>query len=126
MLQGLEKSLQKSPELANEYNLQIQDMVDRGAAILLFEEVLKAWVGDYYYLPIVGVKSKKSLRLCFDASRKQCGCESMNYHLCKGPDRFMNDLLSVLLAFRNGRVGCAADIRKFHNQVYLLEEDIHM
>ena len=38
----------------------------------------------------------------------------------------MNDLLSVLLAFRNGRVGCAADIRKFHNQVHLMEEDTHM
>ena len=50
----------------------------------------------------------------------------MNYHLCKGPDRFMNDLLSVLLAFRNGRVWCAGNIRKFHNQVHLMEEDMHM
>ena len=50
----------------------------------------------------------------------------MNHFLCKGPDRFMNDLLSVLLAFRDGRVGCAADIKKFHNQVHLVEEDQHM
>ena len=47
----------------------------------------------------------------------------MNYHLCKGPDWFMNDLLSVLLAFR---VECARDIKKFHNQVHLMEEDMHM
>ena len=38
----------------------------------------------------------------------------------------MNDLLSVLLAFRNGRIGCAGDIKKFHNQVHLMEEDMHM
>ena len=125
-LLGLEKRLKNDPELAAEYNNQIQAMVERGAAVLLSEEVRKAWDGDYYYLPIVGVKGKKSLRVCFDASRKQCGCESMNYHLCKGPDRFLNDLLSVLLAFRNGRVGCAGDIRKFHNQVYLVKEDMMM
>ena len=50
----------------------------------------------------------------------------MNYHLCKGPDHFINDLLSVLLAFRNGHVGFACDIRKFHNKVHLVEEDVHM
>ena len=50
----------------------------------------------------------------------------MNDCLFKGPDRFINNLLSVLLGFRDGRIGCAADIKKFHNQVYLFEEDIHM
>ena len=125
-LLGLEKRLKNDPDLALEYNKQIQAMIDSGVAVLLTEEVRNTWNGDYYYLPIVGVKGKKSLRVCFDASRKQCGCESMNYHLCKGPDRFLNDLLSVLLAFRNGRVGFAGDIRKFHNQVHLVEEDVHM
>ena len=127
LLQSLEKTLQKKPDLAREYCQQIQDMVDRGVAIVLTEDVLKRWDGHYYYLPIVGVKGKKGvLRVCFDASRKQCGCEAMNDLLHKGPDRFMNDMLSVLLAFRNGRVGCVADIRKFHNQVHLIEEDVHM
>ena len=50
----------------------------------------------------------------------------MNDCLHKGPDRFLNNLLSVLLGFRNGRIGCAADISKFHNQVYLEEKDVHM
>ena len=60
--------------MAQEYKEQIRNMVDRGAAILLSEEELEAWSGDYYYLPIVGVKSKnKPLRVCFDAARKQCG-----------------------------------------------------
>ena len=125
-LLGLEKRLKNDPNLAVEYNNQIQAMIDSGVAVLLSEEERKAWDGDYYYLPIVGVKGKRSLRVCFDASRKQCGCESMNYHLCKGPDRFINDLLVVLLALRNGRVGFAGDIRKFHNQVHLVKEDVHM
>ena len=127
LLQSLERSLlKKPPELSQEYCEQIHDMVERGVAVLLSEEVLNSWDGDYYYLPIVGVKGKKALRVCFDAARKQCGCPSMNDCLCKGPDRFMNNLLSVILNFRNGRIGCAADIKKFHNQVHLFDKDIHM
>ena len=50
----------------------------------------------------------------------------MNDCVLKGPDRFVNNLLAVVIGFRNGRVGAAADIKKFHNQVYLIEKDIHM
>ena len=35
-------------------------------------------------------------------------------------------MLSVVIGFRNGRVGAAADISKFHNQVHLSEKDMHM
>ena len=50
----------------------------------------------------------------------------MNDCLYKGPDRFMNNLLSVCLGFRNGRVAAAADLSKFHNQVRLVPSDVHM
>ena len=50
----------------------------------------------------------------------------MNDCLHKGPDRYLNNLLAVLICFRNGRVGCSADISKFHNQVYLEQEDVMM
>ena len=66
------------------------------------------------------------MRLCWDAARRQVGHSSMNDCLYKGPDRFINNLLPVILAFRNGRVGCVADIKKFHNQVHLFPEDVHM
>ena len=122
----IEKFLRKKPELALEFCEQVKAMVKRGAAVPLTRAEKERWTGDYHYLPMVGVKNKKGLRVCFDASRKQCGRESMNHFLYKGPDRFMNDLLSVLLCFRDGRVGCAADITKFHNQVHLVEEDQHM
>ena len=127
MLHVLERSLLKKPtERAMEYNDQIHDMDQRGADVLLTEKVRKRWDGDYHYLPIVRVKGKKRLRVCFHVSPKQCCCESMNYHLCKGPDCFMYHLFSVLLAFHNGRVGCTGDVKKFQNQVHLLEEGIHM
>ena len=55
--------------------MQIDDMVKRGAAVVLTEEEVESWDGPYYFLPLIGVKNKKgkkhSLRLCFDASRRQ-------------------------------------------------------
>ena len=127
-LLSLEGRLLKHTELAQDFCNQIQDMIDRKAAVILSKEELAAWKGDYYYLAIVGVKGKsnKALRVCFDASRKQGGNMSLNDCLYKGPDRYMNDLLSVIVGFRNGRVGAVADVSKFHNQVHLVPEDIHM
>ena len=101
-------------------------MVARGAAVILSDEEVLLWDGDYYYLPMVAVKGKKWLRVCFDASRKQGRHPSLNDCLLKGPDRFINNLLAVIIGFRNGRVGAAADISKFHNRVLLDEKDKHM
>ena len=125
-LLAIERRLSQNPELAHDFCQQIKDMVARGAAIIMTDEAVQEWEGDYHYLPLVGVKGKKSLRVCHDAARRQGGYPSMNDCLRKGPDRFLNNLLGVQICFRNGRVGCVADIAKFHNQVYLEEEDTHM
>ena len=112
-----------------EFCSQIQAMIDRGTARLLSDEELNSWKGDYHYLSMVGARDKsgrKPLRVCYDAARKVAGYPSFNECVHKGPDRFINDILSVTLEFRNGRVGCAADIIKFHNQVHLVQEDVHM
>ena len=100
-LQAMEKSLEKHPLLAKEFCEQVQNMVSRGAAVVLSDEELERWEGDYHYLPMVFVKNKKSYRLCFDFARKQCGAPSFNDCLDKGPDRFVNSLLAVVLGFRN-------------------------
>ena len=129
-LLSLERRLSKHPEQAKEWCDQIQEMVNRGAAIVLSEDVVEAWNardGDYYFLALVGVKGKKGwLRVCFDASRKQGGHPCFNQCVRKGPDRYINNLLSVIIQFWYGRIGCAADISKFHNRVHLEEKDIHM
>ena len=97
-LLSLERNLAKYKELAEDFSRQIDDMVNRGVAVILSREALDEWKGDYYYLPMVGVKGKKKwLRVCFDASRKQCGCPSLNDCLMKGPDRFLINLLSVII-----------------------------
>ena len=125
-LMKVEKMLQSNPEKSAELCRQVDEMIESGVAIRLSEQEVKEWDGNYHYLPMVLVKGKKKFRVCFDASRSQCGYPAFNKHLYKGPDRFLNNLLSVTLGFRNGRVGAAADLTKFHNQVYLIPEDIHM
>ena len=50
----------------------------------------------------------------------------MNDCLYKGADRFMNNLLTVCLAFRTGHVAAAVDLSKFHNQVRLVPTDVHI
>ena len=59
-LLSLERRLLKFPEQAEDWCTQIKEMVNRGAAVLLSEGVTTAWKGDYYYLPLVGVKGKKA------------------------------------------------------------------
>ena len=124
-----ERNLFRNPEWAETYCAQIQDMVDRGSAVMLTRKEIDERAGDYHYLPHLAVRQLTKttpVRLCFDASRKQKGYPSMNDCLHKGPDRFVSNLLAVFVGFRNGRVGCAADISKFHNRVFLVEKDVHM
>ena len=69
---NLERSLSRNgDQLADDFAKQIDDMVARGAAVILSDEEVLLWDGDYYYLPMVAVKGKKWLRVCYDASRKQ-------------------------------------------------------
>ena len=126
-LASLEKSLSRDLKLAAEFNHQIEEMVERGVAVILSDEDVKAWDGDYHFLPMVAVQHpSKKVRVCFDASRRRGNSPSLNDCLLKGPKRFINNILSVIIGFRNGRVGAVADIAKFYNQVHLTEPDIHM
>ena len=61
------------------------------------------------------------MRVCFDASRAQGGGPSLNLIFAKGPDRFPNNLLGVIVSFRDGRVATNGDVHKNYNSV-LLEE----
>ena len=126
---SVEKSLKKNPEWAGLYCEQVQEMKDRGVVVVLESKDLE-WKGDYYYLPHLAVKQPKKastpVRLCFDASRRQGGFPSLNDCLFKGPDSYVANLLTVLVGFRSKEVRMVADIKKFHNRIFLKEKDIHM
>ena len=63
--------------------------------------------------------------MCFDASRKQGGCVSLNDYLYKEPDPFINIYFLCVLISAMG-VLLSADWSKFHNQVKLIPADVQM
>ena len=62
-LMSLEKRLSLNPEWADAFCKQVEEMLERGAAVHLTEEELEKWKGDYHYLPMVLVKGKKRFRV---------------------------------------------------------------
>ena len=71
-LYAIEKRLSQDEELAQDLCNHIQALNDRGADVILSEDDISKWEGDYYYLALVGIMGKKKwLHICVDASRKQ-------------------------------------------------------
>ena len=65
-----ERNLFRDPEWAETYCAQIQDMVDRGSAVMLTRKEIDEWAGDYHYLPHLAVRQLKK--------RLQCDCVLMH------------------------------------------------
>lgn len=127
-LKSTEKRLQRlGDEYAKNYQKQMEDMKLRGVARKLSPEEITAYEGPVYYLPhheIVKADSLSTpLRIVFNSSATYLG-SSLNSFLCQGPD-FLNSLVGVLLRFRQGYIGFAADIKKMYNSVKIGELEQH-
>ena len=127
-LKHTEKVLAKDETWAKVYDSQIRDMVDRGVAKLLSSEDVADWNGPVFYLSHLAVLNPKStstpVRIVFNSSQLYKGF-SLNGSLAKGPDSYLNNLLGVLLRWREDRVALAADIRKMYNSIYIDDVEQH-
>ena len=91
---------------------------------------LDEWTGPVFYLSHLAVEQPKSLttpvRIVFNSSQIYRGV-SLNSFLAKGTDTFKNNLLGMLLRFREEAVVLIGDVRKMYNSVYLepLEQQTH-
>lgn len=114
-------------DYTNQYSEQIQDMIHRGVARRLTEEEILAYKGPVFYLPHHEVHKADSrstpMRIVFNSSAPYMGC-SLNEFLAKGPD-CLNNILGVLMRFRQGFVGLMGDIRKMYNSVQISSLDQH-
>ena len=74
------------------------------------------------YVPHTGVyhPKKKKIRVVFDCSA-QYGGVSLNQQLLQGPD-LINDLVGVLLRFREEPIAFVADIKNMFHQFYFAEQ----
>jgi hypothetical protein len=127
-LRSTERTLGKDKLWSQLYADQIQDMIDRGVARKLSEEEIAAWTGPTFYISHLAVCNPNSkstpVRIVFNSSQK-CKGTSLNAALAKGPDGYMNNLLGLLLRWREEQTAVVGDIRKMFHSVFLDEVAQH-
>ena len=113
-MESLHRNLLKNPEKRKHITDFMAKVFERGHA----EVAPPLTLGENcWYLPLFGVyhpKKPGKIRVVFDSSAKSQGV-SLNDMLLTGPD-LMNNLLGILLRFRQETVAVAADVEQmFHN-----------
>lgn len=124
----MERQLAKEPEWKAAYSAQVQDMLDRGAAVKLSKDTIANWSGPVWYVSHLIAPNPHSVttpvRLVWNSSQRFRGV-SMNDLLVKGPD-FLNQIRAVLLRFRSGVYAALGDIKKMYNSVWLEDLEMHL
>ena len=127
-LEKTERTLLKDELWAKTYKQQMEDMVQREVARPLTAMELQEWNGPVFYISHLAVLNPKSnstpVRIVFNSSQIHKGV-SLNSCLAKGPDCYMNNLIGILLRWREEAVALVGDIRKMFNSVYLKELEKH-
>ena len=103
-------------------------MIYRNAAQKLINNEVNSYEGPVHYIchhEILKPGSKSTpLRIVFNSSASFMGHVLNNYWM-KGP-KVLNDLLSVLLKFRENKVALVGDISKMYNSIRLREQEINI
>ena len=121
-LASLERKLRKDDGLHVEYSKCIRQLVEKGYAEKI-EEDDQPQAGRTWYLPHHAVKHPKKgkVQVVFDSAANYKGV-SLNTQLVQGPD-LTNNLLGVLLRFRERKTAIVADIEAMFHQVRVAPED---
>ena len=109
---------QKDPELHARYKGRIQELLDKGYAEKVLDEELGAIPGRTWYLPhhnVVDENKPEKLRIPFDCAAT-FGGTSLNKEVSQGPE-VTNNLVGVLLRFREGQVAVMGAIEGMFHQV---------
>lgn len=120
-LQSTERNISKDALKATEYDKVFEDYLSKGYATKVPEENIvhsKRW-----FLPHHAVcnPNKKKLRVVFDAAATFQGV-SLNNQLMTGPD-FLQNLMTVLIRFRESDFGITADIEQMYHQIKVSTDD---
>jgi transposase InsO family protein len=116
-------ALQRKKMLANkkyhdDYCKFMEQILDKGYAEKVTDEMDKAQDGSIWYLPhhgVYGANKPDKIRVVFDCSAKFSDV-ALNDCLLQGPD-LTNSLVGVLTRFRLGSVAFMADIESMFHQV---------
>jgi hypothetical protein len=122
-LDGTEKRLMKNPKIAASYDDTIKEYIEKGYVRIVPESEIEP--GSSWFLPHFPLvkmdRTTTKVRILFDASAKYKG-ESLNDHIHQGP-KLQQELVDVLLRFRQHPVAVACDITKMYLHIYIAPED---
>ncbi|XP_055527406.1 uncharacterized protein LOC129720022 [Wyeomyia smithii] len=121
---GLEKRMQKDPELVNALKQKISEYVDKGYARKLTKEELDKHHPSIWYLPafpVFNLNKLGKIRPVWDAAAKAFGV-SLNSALVPCLDQLCS-LFAIFLQFREYRFGVTGDIREMFHQILMRQED---
>ena len=96
----------------------MEHFISKGHATKLNQTDSKKTSRTTNYIPhhaVTNVNKSNKVQIVFDAGGKGKG-KSLNEHLLKGPD-FLNNLVGVLLKFRERQFTIAGDITQMFHQV---------
>lgn len=114
-------------QYAQRYHNEIKDMVKRGVARQLSKEEMQSYNGPVHYISHHEVLKPDSastpLRIVFNSSSSYMG-QKLNDFWAKGPV-VLNNMLGVLLRFRQERVAITGDISKMYHSVKINTLDQH-
>ena len=120
----LKLKLLKNPKLLEDYKKFINNLLKKSYAQKVPPERLGRKDGKVWYIPHHGVyhpHKPDKVRVVFDCSCRYKGM-SLNDHLLKGPD-LTNQLVGVLLRFREEHNAFMADIESMFYQVRIPDSD---
>ncbi|XP_068675679.1 uncharacterized protein [Montipora foliosa] len=119
MLASTERRLAKTPVHAAVYDNQVKDMVKGEVARKLSKDEIDNYKGPVHYIShheALKPDSKSTpVRIVFNSSANYMG-HVLNDYWAKGPD-LLNNLLGVLIRFRENEVAFMGDIRKMYHTV---------
>ena len=125
ILESTEKRLAKNSEYAKVYDQQMNEMVEMGFSRKLSEEELSSYQGPIHYVSHHAVVRKENkstpVRIVFNSSASFQG-HILNDNWLKGPD-LLNNILGVLIRFRESDIAVIGDISKMYHRVRIPERD---
>lgn len=121
-LDRLRARLSRDEALKKRYVAEMEELISKGYAEAASHT--KGSPGKTWYLPhhpVLNPKKTEKTRIVFDcaASFKEV---ALNKQVMQGPD-LMNDLLGILIRFREGRIALSADIEAMFHQVLVDPRD---
>ena len=122
----LDRRMNRDTQFSETVQQKMREYVSKGYVRKLTEPELKHRPTREWYLPVfpvVNPNKPDKVRLVWDAAASAYGI-SLNSLLLKGPD-LLTSLLSVLVQFREFRIGICGDIREMYLQI-LLKNDTRL